>query len=219
MLERFQPWRPVGSAPYHYILGDLGAYVLASHYHLDVKKLLKRVDKDCSLALSSNLVHLIEINDFFVALIGRCRQVTGYRVATWWSEHRCVKEWRTGDEGHPLVRPDAEGLLRGPADKVAFFLEVDRGTERGDRLTDKLKGYEYVARLKLGPGVLLFLFPSAARELNARGKLHLVDNLLIATSHRELHEADPLGANWQPLDSNERLPMIELRTEREEITL
>ena len=219
LLERFQPWRPTGSAPYHYILDDLGAHVLAGHYDLDVKYLLKRLDRDRGLAHSRRLDHILEINDFFVDLICRCREAAGCRLLTWWSEHRCDKRWRSSRDSDPLVRPDAQGLLQGPNGKVSFFLEIDRGTERGAMLTNKLEPYAHVARMTMGPGVLLFLFPSANRELHARRKLHPVEGLVIATSHQELHERDPLGCNWKPLDSDERVPLIELRSNREKVEL
>lgn len=61
LLERFQPWRPTHSAPSNYILDDLGAHVLAGHYDLDVKHLLKRLDKERALAHSRKLDHLLEI--------------------------------------------------------------------------------------------------------------------------------------------------------------
>jgi len=117
------------------------------------------------------------------------------------------------------VRLDAQGLLQGPNGKNSFFLEIDRDTERGHMLTNKLEPYAHVARMTMGPGVLLFQFPSANRELHARRKLHPVEGLVIATNHRELHERDPLGSNWKPLDSDERVPLIELRSNREEIEL
>lgn len=219
LLERFQPWRPTGSAPYHYILDDLGAHVLAGHYDLEVKHLLKRLDKDRGLAHSRKLDHILEINDFFVDLICRCREVSGCRLVTWWSEHRCEKRWRSSRDSEPLVRPDAEGLLQGPNGKISFFLEIDRGTERGHMLTDKLPPYARVASMTMGPGVLLFLFPSANRELHARRKLHRVEGLLIATSHRSLHEEEALGPNWQSLDSAERLSLTDLPANRDKVEL
>ncbi len=140
-------------------------------------------------------------------------------MVTWWSEHRCDKRWRSSRDSDPLVHSDAEGMLQGPNGKVSFFLEIDRGTERGAMLTDKLESYAHVARMTVGPGVLLFHFPSANRELHARRKLHTVQNLVVATSHRELHKQDPLGSNWKPLDSDERVPLIELRSNREKVEL
>jgi len=143
---------------------------------------------------------------------------SGLSIDRWWSESRCEREWR--DDGYdPLIRPDGQGILVGPSGESAFLLEVDRGTERGNRLGERLESYEHFAdqlewysRIdKSWPSLLLFAFPSARREHYARSKLR-IGQLHVATSHRALHEADPLGANWTLAhpDADRRVTLLEL---------
>lgn len=124
-----------------------------------------------------------------------------------------------------MVRPDAQGILQTPSGRCSFLLELDRGTERGNRLADKLEDYKWVsnekhqARLVEGnsfPDVLLFMFPSEKRERHARQHLFSFTNLCVATSHRKLHDLDAFGGNWapaqwgEPIGDDERLRLIEL---------
>jgi hypothetical protein len=54
--------------------------------------------------------------------------------------------------------------------------------------------------MRLGPGALLFLFPTLDREMHARRTLEPVEGLSVATSYRETYEVDPLGPVWLPVD-------------------
>jgi hypothetical protein len=47
-----------------------------------------------------------------------------------------------------MVRPDAQGILQTPSGSCSFLLELDRGTERGNRLADKLEDYKWVSNDK-----------------------------------------------------------------------
>jgi hypothetical protein len=227
VVQRFQPRRARGSAPFHYVLGELGAYVVAGHYDLDLKRIRKRIIEDQKLAHRATLPHLLEVHDFFVTLIARCRDAPGHRLARWWSEKRCAAEWcDTSDfEKRPIVRPDAHGILQAPPARCSFFLELDRGTQRGGRLAAKLNDYNRIAESKTYsgkdaasryPDVLLFLFPSENRELHARRHLFSYRSLCVATSHRQLHCRDPFGTNWAPVQwddafgDDDRLRLIDL---------
>ncbi len=226
LLQRFRPWREQGSAPFHYVLGELGLHIVAGNHDLDLKRIKQRITADQKLAHSAKLPHLLEVHDFFIALISRCRQTPGHRVVRWWSEKRCTLEW--SDYGVPTVRPDGHGIVRGPSESCSFILELDRGTERGDRLTDKSKKYAWMARRNRSPkgeggrpdiDAVLYAFPSARRELSARDRLVAWDGLPVVTSHREPHESDPLGRNWSPIhwsDQRARLTLYELATLAEE---
>jgi hypothetical protein len=221
VVRRFQPRRSKGSAAYHYVLGELGAYIVAGYYDLDVKKIKPRMVEDQKLAHSAKLPHLLETHDFFIVLIKRTRVVEGHQLVRWWSEDRCKIEW-SNDNGPPLLRPDAQGIVRHPQGSCSFFLELDRGTERGGRLAAKLHDYDWVVRDRrrldsyVGqrtPDVLLFLFPSENRELHARKHLYSFQHLCVATSHRARHETDPLGDNWMPVVDGSfgyRVPLSEL---------
>lgn len=124
-----------------------------------------------------------------------------------------------------MVRPDAQGIIQTPSGRCSFLLELDRGTERGKRLEDKLEDYKWVANEKARgrwaekrglPDVLLFMFPSENRERHARRHLFSFTKLCVATSHREFHDRDPFGGNWapsqwgEPIGDGERLRLIDL---------
>lgn len=225
LLQRFRPWREQGSSPYHYVLGELGLHIVAGNYDLDLKRIKQRIAADQKLAHSAKLPHLLEVHDFFVALIARTRQSPGHQVVRWWSEKRCALEW---SKYSLPVRPDGQGIVRGPSETCSFILELDRGTERGDRLTEKSRRYARIARRnrrrldeRNSPDVnaVLYLFPSVRRELSARDRLVAWDGLPVVTSHRELHERDALGRNWSPVhwsDPQARVKLLELATLAEE---
>ena len=135
------------------------------------------------------------MNDFFANLIKACRDSEGqYELVRWWNEKRCKQAWKG------IVTPDGLGELSWSKGSVTFLLELDRGTERGQRLAEKLVFYRRFGSMRLGPEVLLFLFPSLDRELHARRALESVEGLSVATSYREAYELDPLGPVWLPVE-------------------
>lgn len=220
ILNRFQPRRETGSAPFHYVLAELGALVVAGYYDLDLKHIKRRLVEDQKLAYSAKLTHLLACHDFFIALIAASRDRRHHRLTRWWSEKRCALEWSEHD-----VRPDGHGILQTTHARCAFLLELDRGTERGTRLTERMRTYKHLAFLnelqartpeRPPLDVLLFLFPSSQRELSARRRLSAYKGLPVATSHRQTHHGDPLGNNWAPLGFSDerRVPLSELGTLR-----
>jgi hypothetical protein len=80
-----------------------------------------------------------------------------------------------------------------PDGACKFIFELDRGTERGDRLEGKVFSFDPVFHGDGTPDALIFLFPTEHREHWARRRLHLPVRMVIATSYRELCESDPLG--------------------------
>ena len=205
VLDRFRPHQAVGSAPNHYILGDLGAHVIAGERGIDIKAVRERRRSDVKLAYSPRLRHLVEVNDFFSALSAACRAEGSTRLLRWWSERRCAVACRD------VVRPDGLGEVAEGRRSCTFFLELDRGTERGDRLPEKLRSYEWFA--SLNPDLcetLLFLFPTATREIYARKRLAPIQGLVVATAHRTQFAEDPLARNWLPLEDDVRLGLLEL---------
>jgi hypothetical protein len=66
-----------------------------------------------------------------------------------------------------IIRPDGLGELLWSDGSCTSLLEVDRGTERGDRLPEKLAYYRRFATMDLAPGALLFLFHSLERYTHA----------------------------------------------------
>lgn len=208
VVERFRPYRPRGSAPHHYILGEVGARVVAATHGLHLRTIKQRMERDLYLMLNPRLDHLLEVNDFFVRLIRECRKTPDYDLTRWWGERRCSASLPTS------VRPDGLGRLTAFGTSCTFLLELDRGTERGDRLRRKLLSYGRLGRRRDKPDAIIFLFPSEKREKAARPKLEIDIGMEIATSYRDLHEAEPLARIWLPIGGDRRHSLIDLRHAR-----
>lgn len=217
LLDRFQPFTTLGSAPLYYVLAPAGAAVLAATHGIDVTDLGYRHSRAIGVAHNLRLAHLAGVNEWFAALVSAARfHTTGRPVIdepaaaetaldAWWSETRCARHF--GD----LVQPDAYGRWRHSTHEAEFFLEYDLGTESLTKVTRKLAGY---AALADATGVItpvLFWFPTTRREAGARLALHpgwrALDRpaaLPVATAAASLLDpatpapspADPV---WQPL--------------------
>jgi hypothetical protein len=107
-----------------------------------------------------------------------------------------------------MVRPDGLGRLQDHGVDLRFFLELDRGTENFSRLEEKLDRYARVSRFSDSPGVLLFLFPTERREVEARTVL-FNSGLRVLTGTRALAGSDPLGPYWLPVGGEARVRMLD----------
>ncbi|MPZ15541.1 MAG: hypothetical protein GEU73_14165 [Chloroflexi bacterium] len=210
ILDRFRPHRDKwGSHPIHYIMDEIAIRIVAADRAIDPKRIRYRVQRDRDLAKSSRLNHLVETNGFFTTLVRACLTAGDHQLSEWWGEERCAAEWRGSLEA-PLVRPDGQAVVGSPTGTCRFVLELDRGTERGDRLSHKLHQYQLIGGSDDSPDALIFLFPSLDREVNARRHLNVPTGMSVATSHPELFEGDPLGAIWLPVGAERRVPLIRL---------
>lgn len=192
VIDRFRPHRETGSAPYHYVLGPMGAAVLAAQQGIDLADLGYRRDKALAIAHNQRVDHLVGVNGLFAALAATARRRPDAKLVHWWSERRCAASW--GE----IVRPDSYGHWHDNGADVDFFLEYDRGTEPLDRLVDKLDGY---TDLQSVTGVTttctLFWLPGPRREAALR-KLVLRPQVPAATAHARPGQA-PADAVWLPL--------------------
>jgi len=201
VVDRVRPLCWPGSAPYHWLLDDGGAAVVAADRGVTVAELgWNRERVLASIMSSQRLAHLVGTNGFFTALI-RTARLSSERCSLdeWWSERRCTQELGTG-----MAQPDAFGVWQVGASRLAFFLEYDCGTERpASRLAAKLPGYVRLARSTASSGTppwwLLFSFPGERREASVRRALRSV-GVPIATCARG--GADPAAAIWRPLDGD-----------------
>jgi hypothetical protein len=203
-IDRFRPFRHFGSAPWHYVLDELGARIAAATLGIELKQLRYRLERDLDLVSSPRLQHLVEVNDFFIRLITYCRAKPGFKLDQWWSEQRCAAKLPT------KVRPDGLGRLIGGERTCTFLFELDRGTERGDRLRRKLLSYARLGRRRDAPDAILFHFASEKRERSARQKLDIDIRLRVATTHRELYDRDPLARVWLPIKGYRRISFMDL---------
>ena len=75
LVDRFQPLdHRYRNLPYHYVLDQLGAMVLAAERDLDPEQLHWRADKSLAIAKSQRLRHLVGVNGFFSALVAESRR-------------------------------------------------------------------------------------------------------------------------------------------------
>lgn len=203
VLDRFRPHQHPGSQPHHYYLDDLGAKLVAGYLGVELKELRFRKDRIFRLSRSQRLDHLRETNGFFTRLAYGCRRSRGgITLSHWFGERRADRQ---------RVRPDGMGCLKTRDGLLGFWLELDRGTEPHGRLEVKMHQYagERVLPDSL-PQLLLFCFPSEAREVRARRALLDLGYITVATTTRGRHRANPLGRIWLPVRGARRLSLLEL---------
>ncbi|MGQ0679833.1 MAG: replication-relaxation family protein [Actinomycetota bacterium] len=204
VVQRFRPASEKGSYPFHFLLGDLGAQVVAAEMGVELKNLKLAKDRLVRIAYSPRLSHLVALNTFFSRLIHRCRQTQELRVTHWWGEDRVRRRWGQ------IVLPDALCQLEAAGIRVRFFLELDQGTESPSKLAKKLSGYHEASMVPESPQLLLFCFPDNRREASARKAL-VPCGMTIATTTMGRHAEDPLGEVWLALGSNRRSCLMEIR--------
>lgn len=198
LLDRFRPRRDCGSAPYHYVLGGLGAALLAAERGIEPHELGWRRDKALAIAYNQRLGHIVGVNGFFCALAGYARRHPrlGAELTDWWPERRCRQTW--GE----IVQPDGFGRWRerhdGDDEVLDFFLEYDNGTEPTHRVAAKLDGYAALAHAKDLFTPTLFWLPTPGREANIRRAL-ADTHLPVATANPLEPSGNPAEAVWLPL--------------------
>jgi hypothetical protein len=205
VVDRFRPHHTPGSAPYHYVLGPLGAALLAAQADQDPSRLGYRRDRALALAHSQRLQHLLGINSFFTALVREARSHPNAGLEVWWSEQRCATQWGR------LIRPDGYGRWREHQARLDFFLEYDRGSEPLARLAGKLPGYAELAHASGITTPLLVWLPTPAREATTRQALAGASlPVATATPHPDHTPAGPL---WLPLQQpGPRRRLVQLAT-------
>jgi hypothetical protein len=207
VVDRFRPFRPIGSAPFHYVLDHMGAAVLAAERGQTVTELGYRRDKAIGIAHNQRLSHLVGVNGFFSSLAAAARRRPGASLEQWWSERRCRATWGA------IVRPDGYGRWRETAAVIDFFLEYDNGTEPLRRLSEKLAGYAELFTATDLQTPILFWFPGPRREAEARRAL-AGSGLPITTANAKQHS--PSEAVWLPVGETEpRLGLTKLPTTAE----
>jgi hypothetical protein len=203
VLDRFRPRTGGNPVPLHWVLGPLGAALVAAEHGIDPADLDWRRGLVHDLAASQRLTHLVGLNGFFTALIRSSRARSGCALTEWWSERRCAHEW--GE----VVRPDGYGVWIDNDTTLPFLYEHDNGTERVGRLASKLDGYARLAAEAGHPNWVLFTFPGPRREAEARRVLtHPV--VPVATTTRRPGLA-PDAAVWLPVNrTGPRLRLAQL---------
>jgi hypothetical protein len=210
VLRRFRPHRETGSAPWHYVLGPVGAALLGQEDR-DEKRWLPQVRADRQLALehSQRLGHMTGASWFFVSLARHAREHGG-ELAEWLNEAETVTgfDHATGwaDVHSRFPHPDGAGTWAQDGRRVRFLLEYDTGSENLPALTGKLDGYQALASALAWNDqacpVVLFCFTSPRREQTARRALAAAREapaLRIATAAVDPRTVSPAGPVWLPL--------------------
>lgn len=166
VLDRFRPaWQQrQGSTPYHWVLDEAGAYLVADELGVDRADLHWRHADALAIAASAKLAHQVAVNELITRLAAEARQAGG-QLTEWYGE-RSTRQLLGG-----VVIPDSYAVLEHEGQLLHLLVELDRGTEDHKRLRDKATGYSRalprspLANLK--PTVLLVL-PSRARATSLR---------------------------------------------------
>ncbi len=133
VLDRFRPPRRrpgTGTNPYHWILDEAGAHVVAAQRDMERRRLRWQHSEAVDIAQSSKLRHHIEINEFF-SLLALEAQLQHGALHEWYGE-RITSTLFKG------VVPDGYGVVNLPhRPPIHVLLELDRGTEPAQRLHEK----------------------------------------------------------------------------------
>jgi len=212
MLRRFRPHREVGSAPWHYLLGPLGAALLAAEDRDDKKWPPQvRTDRQLALVQSQRLAHMTGTSWFFVSLAAHARGSGHGELRCWLGEGataRYIYDWHHTSTPDVLPHPDGLGIWAQDGREVTFLLEYDTGSGHRPQLAAKLDGYAALARdgyhqrtARIGLP-LLFCFATPRRETSARRALAAsasAAGLRIATCALDPRCTCPAGQVWMPL--------------------
>lgn len=162
VLDRFRPTLPrgEGSAPFHWLLDEVGARIVAAELGRDRDQLRWRRSDPLQVARSATLAHRIAVNEFFVRLAVEARAAGG-ALREWYGE-RTTQSLLDG-----IAAPDGYGVLTLPdIDPLHLLLELDRGTEPLRRIREKVDRYaKALPRSELADAdpLVLFAAPTAAR--------------------------------------------------------
>jgi hypothetical protein len=162
VLDRFRPSLPRGrgTAPYHWILDEGGACIVAADKDVERSKLGWQHAVAVSVATSPKLTHHLEVNEFVVRLAVEA-QSAGGALSYWYGER-----WLHRAFAGTLI-PDSYAAL-GFRDRAALHMlvELDRGTETLETLRLKAARYEqtivYQFWREVDP-IVLFIVPSERR--------------------------------------------------------
>jgi Replication-relaxation len=219
LLDRFRPQRPDGgSHPYHYVLAQLGVEVVAAQRgEADLPRRDQARRRRWWLTNRANLPHLLAVNQFFTDLAGHARTHPGTALERWWPSARCRAPGAFAHlDGHhdpaawnATIAADGHGVWAdtthpgGPA-RVAFFVEVDLGTEDLPRLVGKLDAYTRWQTItgRTWPVLYWLTSPTRERHLHQRLATQPAPVILLATAvaGRALPTGDagPASRVWWP---------------------
>lgn len=198
-LDRVRPWQPRGGSPWHYVIDQPGAEILAAEEGRTLREFGYRRDRALANVTSIRLSHTIGVNQFFTDLYSHAREKVHDAHLWWRTEEECADLW--GD----IVRPDGAGTWTMGDASVSVFLEYDNGTERLRRLAAKLDAYRELAASADVRGLVLFYLPSRRREAHVRRALGAATPVPVGTAVHGDHPARPV---WTRVDDPQLRPRV-----------
>ncbi len=178
VLARFRPLKPDGgSFPYHWLLDQPGTEVIAAQRGDPLPRPGLARARRLRLTSRANLPHLLGVNGVFTALAAHERTHPGSHLADWQPVSRFTDPGELYQGGDDLVvlsvrvRPDGYGLWTEDGVRVGFFVEYDTGTGPLPVLLDKVARYYRLWVGKRHPSPVLFVLPTALRELHLHQRL------------------------------------------------
>jgi hypothetical protein len=195
VLDRFRPRRDTGSAPYHYVLGPLGAAVLAAERGSTVTDLGYRRATTLAIAHHPHLAELVAANGLFCALAGHARHHPHTELAVWLSQRNCQAKWGR------IIQAHGFGRWRDHHREVGFFLHHHRQQQPIKAMIGVLAGYDSLAQAtpQLATNPLLVWLS----RLDQEAMLHRLvpPRPYVMATATPRHGADPAEAIWRPLSS------------------
>ena len=198
VVDRFRPHRPIGagSAPYHYLLGEAGAAVLAADTSTTVDR--SGWDRDRLLGLAhanGHLPHLLAVNTLLAQLSHAARQQPGTRLVCWWPAGRCQARWGR------LITPDAYARWRDPDGEVDFFLHHTPAQPAADQPAVLLEGYNQLAAATGITTPVLLYAGDPDGEAQLRDRLDDGRRLLVPVATSNPACGPPAEPVWLPTSS------------------
>lgn len=167
VLDRFRPTKPrgEGTAPYHWVLDEAGAIIVADHKGIPSSELHYSHADALGLATSRNLTHHVEGNEFFTRLAVESSRAGG-SLSEWYGVRTLAHLFANASI------PDGYGVVTLPRrEPMHLLLELDRGTEASRVLRKKAQVYAstlpHSSLRDLRPTVI-FAVPSERRAQTAR---------------------------------------------------
>jgi hypothetical protein len=197
VVDRFRPHQPVGagSAPYHYLLGEAGAAVLAA----DGSATADRPGQDRAQLLrlahaNGHLPHLLAVNTVLAQLTHTARHRAGTRLVCWWPPGRCQAQWGR------LITPDAYVRWQDPDGEVDFFLHHHPTQPAADQPALLLEGYNDLAAATAITTPVLLSAGDPDQEAQLRDRL-TGQRLLVPVATSNPACGPPTDPVWLPTSS------------------
>ena len=182
-----------GSLPWHWVLDEAGARILAADDGQDIKTWGWRRDHATAILASAKLAHTTGANHLGVALIAHARTHPTTRLLAWWNETRTAA--LIGDH----VRPDGYLHWTDHTSEIECFLEYDTGTEPHKTLLTKTDRYTDLAEATGITLPVLLIVSGPGREAALSRALAHTGVPIATTTRPQLAHTGPAAACWQPL--------------------